>query len=213
MVGRLMRLANARPNALAIQALALQPGHHVLEVGCGPGHGLRLLCKRQPRALVHGLDRSAAMIAQAQAANRRAIRDGHVRLYHGRFERLPFESATMDAVLAVNVAYFWQDAPTIVGEIRRVLRPGGRLSLYVTDAETMRRWPFAEAATHRHFDPSGLRQTLEAGGFETGRIAIRRQAVGLGVLGLLATADTPDRAISSTMTSLCDSDNCVRSTK
>ena len=41
--------------------------------------------------------------------------------------QLPFENASFDKILAVNVIYFWRDAAAVVKEIRRVLRPGGHL--------------------------------------------------------------------------------------
>lgn len=69
------------------------------------------------------------MLAQARARNRRAIRAGRVRLYRGRCEQLPLASRSIDKVLAVNVAYFWHDAEAAPREVRRVLRPGGLLSV------------------------------------------------------------------------------------
>jgi ubiquinone/menaquinone biosynthesis C-methylase UbiE len=186
--GRFMRLVNIRPNNLAITALDVQPDDHVLELGCGPGHGLALLAARAPRGIVFGLDQSSEMVSQARAANRAAVRSGSVRLFQSRFEQLPFPDRSMDKVLAVNVAYFWQDSGRVLNEVRRVLRPGGLVSVYVTDAGTMRRWKFAEAETHRLFDLVSLGQTLYAGGFRAEGIVVEDVRVTRSIAGLVATA-------------------------
>ena len=101
---------------------------------------------------------------------------------------LPFATAPIDRVLAVNVAYFWRDAPAVLAEVRRVLRPGGVLSLYVTDAASMRRWKFADAATHRLFDMGTMAAALRAGGFADGDFEIMPVSLLFGVRGLIATA-------------------------
>lgn len=187
-VGKLMRVANARANALAIEAMQLRPDDEVLELGCGPGHGIRLMAAQAPRARIHGIDQSAVMLAQAHSRNREAVRSGRVRLHWRKFEEVPFPSGSMDKILAVNVAYFWHDAETVLDEVRRVLRPDGVLSLYVTDAETMRRWTFIDSETHRFFDRDALIGMLVRGGFPETRIAITEVEVFHGVTGLVAVA-------------------------
>jgi len=164
-VGTLMRVINSRPNALAIAALELQPTDEVLELGCGPGHAVSMIAKQLRAGTIHAVDQSETMLAQARSRNRLAIQEGRVRLYRARIEQLPFADGSMDRVLAVNVAYFWPDPAAVLSEINRMLRPGGALSIYVTDASVMRRWPFADAATHRHFRRCDLAEALQRGGF------------------------------------------------
>ncbi len=188
MAGRLMSLLNARPYALAVAALALEPADEILELGCGPGQGIRLLAAKAPRGVVHAIDHSATMLAQAHARNRRAVRSGRARLYRSRWEALPLPDRSVDKVLAVNVAYFWHEAEAVLREVRRVLRPGGLMSVYVTDAAAMRRWRFADPQTHRLFDRDALAGLLRSGGFADAAIAVRPVHVVPGVMGLVATA-------------------------
>ena len=187
-IGRFMRLVNAQPNRLAIAALDISAGDQILELGCGPGHGVALLTSLAPRGTVFALDQSSSMVAQARAANRNAVRSGRVRLSQSRFERLDFATGSMDKVLAVNVAYFWHDSEIVLSEVRRVLRPNGMLSLYVTDARTMRHWKFADRETHRLFDRESLCQSLKCGGFSPAGIAVRTVRVARSIDGLIATA-------------------------
>ncbi len=186
--GALMRVLNQECNRLAVDALQIEAGDSVLEAGCGPGHALALLAERAPGALIHGFDRSQLMISQAHARNRAAVRAGRVMLYRASFANLPIRTGSVNAVLAVNVAYFWTDAGRIVQEIRRVLRPGGRLVVYVTDRASMRNWSFASSDTHVHWDAETLHATLRGAGFGAAEIEVRSLRLRGRVKGLLAVA-------------------------
>ncbi|MFO1132182.1 MAG: class I SAM-dependent methyltransferase [Hyphomicrobiales bacterium] len=184
--GHAMRLANARANACAVRALGPLGGERILEIGCGPGLALRsILATDVARAI--GIDHSPVMIAQAGRNNARSVATGRLRLLDGDFSALPIENGSVDAVLAVNVAYFMNDATALV-EARRVLVPGGRLVLYATHATAMRNWRFAGPHSHRLFDDKKLRALLAAGGFAAVGTTVHEMTAGLGVQGLIAIA-------------------------
>ena len=185
-----MRWGNARPNALAVSALGIRPSDRMIELGCGPGHALSLVAALVADGNATGIDRSAVMLDQAAVRNQADLQSGRVRLCQASFNSLPFAAGGFDKALAVNVAYFWQEPAPILAELRRVLRPGGRLVIYVTDETTMRRWPFAGPDTHRHFDPVQLAAMLAAGGFDDPS-AIAPVQIARGIAGLIATATTP----------------------
>ena len=184
--GHAMRFANARANACAVTALDPRPGERIVEIGCGPGHALRHLLAADVTA-VTGIDHSAEMLDQAARRNAPAVAVGYLRLLHGDFTRLPLADASVEAVLAVNVAYFMKDAGALA-EARRVLVPGGRLVLYATHASAMRNWRFATPHSHRLFDEEALRALITAGGFAADGVVLQRVDAGFGVRGLIAVA-------------------------
>lgn len=186
LAGGLMRLGNARANACAVRALDPRRGEHIVEIGCGPGHALRRILTAEV-AIVTGIDHSAVMIAQASRNNAQAIAKDRLRLLNGDFSSLPLQDDTINAVLAVNVAYFMKDAAALA-EALRVLVPGGRLVLYTTHADTMRRWRFASPHSHRLFDEEALRTLLVAAGFAPGGTTVHGMNAGFGVHGLIAVA-------------------------
>ncbi|SKA10642.1 Methyltransferase domain-containing protein [Enhydrobacter aerosaccus] len=191
LTGLAMRVVNDECNRLAVEALAIHATDTVLEVGCGPGHGLALAAAQAPNGRLYGVDRSAVMLEQAAARNRGAVRSGRLVLTTGAFDALPFADRSMDKVLAVNVAYFWDREGRVAREIRRVLRPSGTLALYVTDRATMAHWPFAGADTHIHWDEHSLASMLHAGGFPQATIEVWKVRLRGGVQGLVAVATTP----------------------
>jgi SAM-dependent methyltransferase len=188
LIGRLMALINAGPNRLAIEALQVRPGDTVLELGFGPGRAIAGLARRANRGRVLGIDQSLEMLDLAMRANRKAIVDGRVRLRLGRFDRLPYDDASADRILAVNVAYFFDAEGREVAELHRVLRPGGRAVVYVTDRASMASWKFSGPDTHRLYDADELRGLLRRGGFSHKQIAVSEVRLPLGVSGLVAVA-------------------------
>ena len=72
------------------------------------------------------------MVRKARAHNASAIKGGRVDLRHGTVDSLPFDSNTFDKAIAINSMQVWPDTIAGLGEIRRVLRPGGRIGLGFT---------------------------------------------------------------------------------
>ena len=134
--------SNVARNRWAAQLLDVQPTDRVIELGCGPGVALAALAPRATRGLVVGVDHSQVMIRHARRRNRAAIRAGQVRLIHAPVESLSISDRPFDAALAVNTVGMWPDPTARLRELRRLLRPGGRIALV-----SQPRCPGATAAT------------------------------------------------------------------
>jgi SAM-dependent methyltransferase len=188
LVGCFMALANDTPNRVAIEALELRPTDRVLELGFGPGWGLRTIAARIPDGQVFGVDQSDRMFRQATAMNQGAIAKGRVVLSKGPFSPLPWIESTFNKILLVNVAYFFDSNGRDMSEVYRVLRSGGRVVIYVTSRETMSKWPFSGPGTHTIYDRDELLDLLEGAGFRRSDINVKDLRLPLGISGLLATA-------------------------
>lgn len=114
----------------AVEVLDLAPEARVLEVGCGPGVALALVCERLTTGHVTGIDRSASAIARATARNAAHLASGRARLWRGDWRDFVPETGAFDAVFAVNVNAFWT-GPARAGlhRLSALLRPGGVVSL------------------------------------------------------------------------------------
>jgi len=141
-VARVMSFDTAHANRIAVERLAVQAGEGVLEVGCGHGRTLARIA-HAPCGFLAGIDASEVMIRLARSRLRHRIEAGAAEISLATSSALPYPDARFDAALAVHVLYFWKDAIADLREIRRVLRPGGRLLLGYRprDAESLAELP------------------------------------------------------------------------
>ncbi len=123
-----MALKNGGQNNAALDLLAPRAGDSVIELGCGPGMGVRAALKRVGReGFVAGIDQSATAAHYAAHAVHRACLDGRAAIMRAEAADLPFRDSLFDRAFAVNSFQFWPDPARALREIARVLAPGGRL--------------------------------------------------------------------------------------
>jgi len=113
--------------------LALRPADRVLDVGCGYA-GLLIYLHRKIRftGTVDGIDCSARMVERAREEVRSRGMQAHVEIRQGLATALPYPDASVDVVLCTYVVKHLSDESlrTLLREVRRVLKPGGRFCLW-----------------------------------------------------------------------------------
>lgn len=164
----------------------------LLDVGCGSGILLDRLLRREPAIDAIGIDASPEMLAVA----RRRLR-GRARLVLADAAALPFAAGAFGVVTTTSSFHHWSDPTVALGEIARVLAPGGTLVL--TD------WRADHLPTHvrdlllRLTDPSHrravtvthARRLLDAAGLRP--ISVDRYGLGWrwGFMTVVAVAARP----------------------
>jgi ubiquinone/menaquinone biosynthesis C-methylase UbiE len=118
----------------ALQALDIQIGEVILDLGCGRGEDTIEAAKMVgPEGMAIGLDITEAMIIEAiSRATNKKIKN--VVFTQGKIERLPFTGNSFDAVMSNCVINHARDKSKVYREIHRVLTPNGRF--VVADAVT-----------------------------------------------------------------------------
>lgn len=142
-----MALKNRGQNRAALDALQLKPGESAIDIGCGPGMGVRAALKRVGKAgFVAGVDQSPLAAHFAAHVAHHACLDGRAAILRAEAADLPFRDSMFDKAFAVNSFQFWPDPARALREIARVLAPGGRLVLTQRAANPERPTNFAGAA-------------------------------------------------------------------
>ncbi len=98
-----------------------------LDVGCGTGTLAALLAASPWRAQAVGLDYAPAMCAEASRKAARAGGTGRAAFVAGDSEHLPFADRSFDLLTCSNSFHHYPHQQAVVNEMRRLLRPGGRL--------------------------------------------------------------------------------------
>ena len=115
-------------------ALGVEDGGRVLDVGCGTGGAARALAARFPGVgSVIGLDKSETMVAEARA--RTGAGDGRVEFRVADAHDLPFPDASFDVAYALRVFEIVGEPRRALEEMARVLRPGGHLVVNGPDVD------------------------------------------------------------------------------
>lgn len=142
-------------------------GGVALEVGCGRGVGTEIVLEHFGADRVDAFDLDPEMV---ELARRRLARHAErVRLWVGAAERIDAQDGQYDAVFDFGIIHHVPDWPRAIAEIRRVLRPGGRL--YAEEAlaglilsPIVRR--VLEHPSENRFDARRFRDELARQGFE-----------------------------------------------
>jgi len=109
-----------RRASIFVERGGLAPGRRALELGCGTGIFLEKVAPAGARIV--GLDLSADLLARARA---RLVAAPNVVLHRGDAERMPYATSSFDTVYGSSVLHHL-DLDRALGEVFRVLRPGGR---------------------------------------------------------------------------------------
>lgn len=155
----------------ALDLVGLGAGDRMLDIASGAGTSA-LLAARERGCEVVGVDYGEGAVAGANAEAQGGGLGDRVSFVRADAEALPFEDDSFDVVLCECALCTFTDKPTAIAEIRRVLRPGGRVAIsdVVADhsrlPEDLRGTMATVACVGSALPEQGYRELLEAAGFE-----------------------------------------------
>jgi SAM-dependent methyltransferase len=119
----------------SVAGLELGPGQTVADIGCGPGTDLgRLADAVGPGGAVIGVDRDPMMLAEAR---RRYATTAGVEVRAGDIHDLPLAHGSVDRARVDRLLQHVRDPEFAIGEVRRILRPGGLFGMAEPDWDTL----------------------------------------------------------------------------
>jgi len=144
---RSARCGAERVRRALLERLVVGLRDRVLELGFGSGRLLFAVAARAAQGFVAGVEPDECAVRHASRRCERLVREGRVALLRGTSQDLSaFGAGAFDKVYGVHVTEFWDDPGPHLDEIRRVLRPGGRLLLGYCAGEASLRVAFSLAA-------------------------------------------------------------------
>ncbi|HEX5830093.1 MAG TPA: class I SAM-dependent methyltransferase [Gemmatimonadaceae bacterium] len=108
-----------------VELLAIDPADHLLEIGCGAGAAVSLICERLVNGHVTAIDRSATAVRSACRRNRAHVEAGRATILRLSLEEADFGGQRFRKILAVNVNAFWTRPTPSLARLKALLAPGG----------------------------------------------------------------------------------------
>lgn len=139
--------ARRRSYGKLMEAAGVKGGDRTLDIGCGPGYFARMLAEAVgPAGSAVGIDAAPEMV---EYASRKARRLSNCRFEVGTAESLAFPDTSFDVVVSSLMMHHLPDEVRLqaVGEMKRVLRPGGTLLLADFMIPTRGGWRIVAALT------------------------------------------------------------------
>ena len=126
-VAALMNQSHKPLTLWGLTHVTIEPDYVILDVGCGGGKTVHRLAQRAPLGKVFGIDYSSDMVAYSQKVNKKLIAENRVKIVSASVEKTGFPDNFFDLATAVETYYFWPSLSDALREIRRVLKPNGKL--------------------------------------------------------------------------------------
>lgn len=172
----LTRAFERRYAEIALARLHVQEGETVLEIGFGSGHCLERIAESVGQTgKAYGVDISSGMVEVTKRRLEKAGLMGRVELYCRDAARLPYKDNTFDAVfMSFTLELFdTPEIPKVLEEIKRVLKPKGRLGVASMSKENgqstlLRLYEWVHKKWPKYVDcrPIYLEQSLRDAGYE-----------------------------------------------
>jgi len=185
-----------------LEWLAVQPGEHVLDLGCGDGQLTQRIASSG--AVVVGLDASPQMAAAARLRG--------IAVDEGSAESMPYPAQTFDAVFSNATLHWVRDQDAMMSEVRRVLKPGGRFvaemggmgniaAIRVALMAVLKRHGFdgREDNVNYYPTPDAYTRRLARHGFKVERIALIPRPTPLADGGMSGWMNTFRRGVLDTL--------------
>lgn len=115
-----------------LRSAGIQPGHDVLELGCGPGFVSDLLAELAPEGSLYVVEPSTTLLSQVEGNVRNKPARGLFQI-QAYGDRLPMLDSSIDFSYARFVLQHIPQPETVISEIHRVMRPGGHFCAVDSD--------------------------------------------------------------------------------
>jgi len=148
----------------AVDTLEVRPADRLLEVGCGHGVAVSLVCERLTTGTITAIDRSSKMIEMATWRNREHVDAGRAVLEAVALEDADLGDRRFEKVFAFNVAPFWLQPEAALGAVGEHLARDGLVYIF---------WDARHSAPEQARDLGNeLADRLREGGFSVDRVLV-----------------------------------------
>ena len=123
----IMNVSHSRLTNWRLRQVPIEKHFKILDIGCGGGRTIQKLAAIATQGHVCGVDYASGSLSVSRSKNAELIKSGRVEVREASVSQLPFADEVFDLATAIETQYYWPDLVNDMKEVRRVLKPGGRL--------------------------------------------------------------------------------------
>jgi SAM-dependent methyltransferase len=172
LIGNRMAEGNVYDAQWTVSLLDIQPEHHILEIGFGPGVSTHLAAEKATKGFVAGIDHSETMVQAARQRNIQTIQAGRMDLKQGDVASLPYPDESFDKAFSLHSIYFWNKPIECLQELRRVLKSGGLLAITIQPKDKWDELQQRESSLRTLYFSADLVTMFDAAGFHEVRVEV-----------------------------------------
>ncbi len=159
----------------------------ILDIGCGGGRTVNRLTTIATKGKVFGIDYSIDCVNWSKEYNKELINKGQVEIFNASVEKVPFEDEKFDVVSAVETIYFWPDLVSNLVEVKRVLKPSGKIiiinEIYDDERFKERNDELIKNSNMKIYSPEELKEIMKNAGYNNIKIELEEEKNWLCCIG------------------------------
>ncbi|TND09425.1 MAG: type 11 methyltransferase [Bacteroidetes bacterium] len=160
----MMNRGNLHMHHSTLAVLHAEAGDNILEIGMGNGFFVKDILAKSPQIQYTGCDFSALMVQESEKINAGWISKGQAKFMLADVASLPLEDNTFNKIFTINTIYFWENENAVLQEIKRVLKPGGKLMIAFRPKHYTEKYPFIKYGFNQ-FSKEDVIKLLSGNGF------------------------------------------------
>ncbi|MCB2305728.1 class I SAM-dependent methyltransferase [Clostridium estertheticum] len=169
-----MNIAHFELTNWGFEKINIKKNDVILDIGCGGGRTVNRMASIATEGKTFGIDYSTDCVKWSKDYNEKFIKDGSVEILHASVEKIPFENDKFDVISAVETIYFWPNLVENFKEVKRVLKPSGKLiiicEMYSSERFKERNDEFVAISDMEIHTPEELKLILEKAGYNNIKI-------------------------------------------
>jgi len=148
----------------ALKALNADTDDNILEIGMGNGSFVNEILEKSNHINYTGCDYSELMIQESKRLNEEWILKGQAKFILFDLSSLPFTNNLFNKILTINTIYFWDDEIKALNEIKRVMKPNGKLIIGFRPKHQTEKYPFTKFGFNQ-FSKTDVSNLVSENGF------------------------------------------------
>lgn len=128
-VAKIMNRSHRALTDWGLKKVKIRSDYLILDIGCGGGKTISKLAEQAVHGKVFGIDYSGDMVDYSRQINKQLIDQNRVSIVQCSVDKTGFPDSFFDLITAIETYYFWPNLAEAFEEIKRLLKPNGKLVL------------------------------------------------------------------------------------